>query len=162
MENIEEKNIKKNKFFLRIGIFIVMVIVIYNFFEGLVIFILVFDDVIIVILIVIVIVIYNILEGIFVFVLVYYVIGDKKKVFYYFFLFGMFEFLGVIIGYVFFRNFLNDIIFGIVFVIVGGIMVFILLDELLLLVREYGEYYLFIYGLIVGMGVMVISLLLFK
>ena len=74
----------------------------------------------------------------------------------------MSEPLGAIIGYVLLRNILNDITLGIVFAIVGGIMVFISLDELLPSAREYGEHHLSIYGLIAGMGVMAISLLLFK
>ncbi len=56
-----------------------------------------------------------------------------------FLLSGMSEPLGAIIGYVLLRNFLNDITLGIVFAIVGGIMVFISLDELLPSAREYGN-----------------------
>lgn len=74
----------------------------------------------------------------------------------------MSEPLGAIIGYVLLRNFLNDTTLGIVFALVGGIMVFISLDELLPSAREYGEHHLSIYGLIAGMVVMAISLLLFK
>ena len=56
---------------------------------------------------------------------------------------------------------MNDVIFGIIFAAVGGIMVFISFDELLPAAREYGEHHLSIYGLISGMAVMAISLLLF-
>ncbi|HBG5206728.1 TPA: zinc transporter ZupT [Clostridioides difficile] len=162
MENIEEKNIKKNKSLLRTGIFTAMAIAIHNFPEGLATFISALDDVTIAIPIAIAIAIHNIPEGISVSVPVYYATGDKKKAFYYSFLSGMSEPLGAIIGYVLLRNFLNDITLGIVFAIVGGIMVFISLDELLPSAREYGEHHLSIYGLIAGMGVMAISLLLFK
>ena len=44
---------------------------------------------------------------------------------------------------------------------VAGIMVFISLDELLPSAEKYGEHHLTIYGLIVGMLIMAISLLLF-
>ena len=162
MENIEEKNIKKNKSLLRTGIFTAMAIAIHNFPEGLATFISALDDVTIAIPIAIAIAIHNIPEGISVSVPVYYATGDKKKAFYYSFLSGMSEPLGAIIGYVLLRNFLNDITLGIVFAIVGAIMVFISLDELLPSAREYGEHHLSIYGLIAGMGVMAISLLLFK
>ncbi|HBE9725052.1 zinc transporter ZupT [Clostridioides difficile] len=162
MENIEEKNIKKNKSLLRTGIFTAMAIAIHNFPEGLATFISALDDVTIAIPIAIAIAIHNIPEGISVSVPVYYATGDKKKAFYYSFLSGMSEPLGAIIGYALLRNFFNDITLGIVFAIVGGIMVFISLDELLPSAREYGEHHLSIYGLIAGMGVMAISLLLFK
>lgn len=162
MENVDEKNVQKNKSLLRTGIFTAMAIAIHNFPEGLATFISALDDPTIAIPIAIAIAIHNIPEGISVSVPVYYATGDKKKAFYYSFLSGMSEPLGAIIGYVLLRNFLNDTTLGIVFAIVGGIMVFISLDELLPSAREYGEHHLSIYGLIAGMVVMAISLLLFK
>ncbi|MCC0650398.1 zinc transporter ZupT [Clostridioides difficile] len=162
MEDVDEKNIQKNKSLLRTGIFTAMAIAIHNFPEGLATFISALDDATIAIPIAIAIAIHNIPEGISVSVPVYYATGDKKKAFYYSFLSGMSEPLGAIIGYVLLRNFLNDTTLGIVFAIVGGIMVFISLDELLPSAREYGEHHLSIYGLIAGMVVMAISLLLFK
>ena len=57
--------------------------------------------------------------------------------------------------------FLSPTLFGVLFASVAGIMVFISLDELLPAAEKYGEHHLSIYGLIVGMGVMAISLLMF-
>lgn len=57
--------------------------------------------------------------------------------------------------------FINDLVFGIIFSAMEGIMVFISLDELLPSAREYGEHHLSIYGLVSGMAVMAVSLLLF-
>jgi len=56
---------------------------------------------------------------------------------------------------------MNDVVFGIIFAGVAGIMVFISVDELLPAAREYGEHHISIYGLIAGMMVMAVSLLLF-
>lgn len=56
---------------------------------------------------------------------------------------------------------MNDLIFGIIFAGVAGIMVFISLDELLPAAENYGEHHLAIYGLISGMIIMAISLLIF-
>ena len=55
----------------------------------------------------------------------------------------------------------NDIVYGVIFAGVAGIMVFISFDELLPAAQEYGEHHLSLYGLISGMGVMAVSLLLF-
>ena len=55
---------------------------------------------------------------------------------------------------------MNGFIFGVIFAIVAGIMVFISFDELLPAAREYGEHHISIYGLISGMVVMALSLLL--
>ena len=54
-----------------------------------------------------------------------------------------------------------DSLFGYMFGAVAGIMVFISIDELLPTAEEYGHHHYSIYGFILGMGVMALSLLLF-
>ena len=66
------------------------------------------------------------------------------------------------IGYLILMPFINDTLFGIIFAAVGGIMVFIALDELLPAAREYGKHHLAIYGMLGGMAVMAVSLLLLR
>ena len=58
------------------------------------------------------------------------------------------------------RTVLNDAMFGLVFAGVAGIMVYISLDELLPTAEKYGEHHIAIYGLILGMVVMALSLIL--
>lgn len=65
------------------------------------------------------------------------------------------------VGFAIMYSFFNDIIFGVLFASVAGIMVFISLDELLPSAQRYGEHHLSIYGLIAGMVVMAVSLLMF-
>jgi ZIP family zinc transporter len=69
--------------------------------------------------------------------------------------------VGVIVGYTLLRPFMNDVVFGVLFASVAGIMVFISLDELIPTAREYGGGHLAIYGVIGGMAVMAFSLLMF-
>jgi ZIP family zinc transporter len=57
--------------------------------------------------------------------------------------------------------FMSDVVFGITFAAVAGIMIFISVDSLLPASREYGEAHLSIYGIVSGMIVMAVSLLLF-
>lgn len=172
IENIENQSIlnrddtnrddtnRDNKL-LRMGVFTALVIGIHNFPEGLATFISALGDMKIAIPIAIAIAIHNIPEGISISVPIYYATGDKKKAFIYSFLSGMSEPVGALVGYIFLKNIFNDIIFGVVFAAVAGIMVFISLDELLPAAKEYGEHHLSIYGLISGMFVMAISLILF-
>ncbi len=87
--------------------------------------------------------------------------GNRKKAFVYSFLSGLAEPVGALIGYAILFSFFNDVVFGILFAGVAGIMVFISLDELLPTAREYGEHHLAAYGLVAGMMVMALSLLLF-
>jgi|APSaa5957512622_1039677.scaffolds.fasta_scaffold248968_2 zinc transporter ZupT len=59
------------------------------------------------------------------------------------------------------RTIFNKIVFGVLFASAAWIMVSISLDELLPAAQKYGKHHLSIYGLIIGMAVMALSLLLF-
>jgi zinc transporter, ZIP family len=146
---------------LKMGMFTALAIGIHNFPEGIATFTAALQDPGLGIAIAVAIAIHNIPEGIAVSVPVYFATGDKKKAFKLSFLSGLSEPIGALVAWLFLMPFLNDIMFGIIFAAVAGIMVFISLDELLPAAKRYDETHLSIYGLIAGMAVMAISLLLF-
>jgi ZIP family zinc transporter len=150
----------KNQKLLRMGLFAGLAIAIHNFPEGIATFIAALQEPQVAIPIAIAIAIHNIPEGIAVSVPIYYATGSKKKAFFYSFLSGFSEPVGALLGYLLLMPFINDILMGIIFALVAGIMVFISVDELLPSAREYGEHHLSIYGLVAGMMVMAVSLLL--
>lgn len=154
-------NNKDKRSLYRMGIMSAIAIAIHNFPEGLATFTATMKDPSIGIPIAIAIAIHNIPEGIAVSIPLYYATGSKKKAFVYSFLSGLTEPVGALIGFLLLSRLFNDITFGILFGLVGGIMVFISLDELLPASEEYGEHHISIYGLISGMIVMAVSLLLF-
>ena len=158
IQNTKDKN---NKKLARMGLFTALAIAIHNFPEGLATFVSALQEPSLAIPIVVAIAIHNIPEGIVVSVHIYYATGSKKKAFMYSFLSGLSEPVGAIIGWLLLMSIMNNIVFGVIFAMVGGIMVFISFDELLPSAREYGEHHLSIYGLIFGMVVMAISLILF-
>lgn len=145
----------------RMGIFTAMAIAIHNFPEGLATFVSALRDTKLGVAIAVAIAIHNIPEGIAVSIPIYYATGSKNKAFVYSFLSGLAEPVGAIIGYAILFSFINDLVFGILFASVAGIMVFISLDELLPTAQEYGYHHLAAYGLIAGMVIMAVSLLLF-
>ena len=149
------------KSLMRTGVVTALAIAIHNFPEGLATFISALQEPSIAIPIVVAIAFHNIPEGIAVSVPVYFATGSRKKAFIYSFASGLSEPLGAIIGYLFLRPFITDVVFGVLFASVAGIMVFISLDELLPTAREYGEHHLSMYGLVCGMLVMAVSLILF-
>ncbi|PLT30489.1 zinc transporter ZupT [Peribacillus deserti] len=151
----------KDPALLKMGTFTALAIAIHNFPEGIATFTSVLQDPALGIAIAFAIAIHNIPEGIAVSVPVYFATGDKKKAFKLSFLSGLSEPIGAIAAYFILMPFLNDIMFGIIFAAVAGIMVFISLDELLPAAKKYDEDHLSIYGLISGMVVMALSLLLF-
>lgn len=146
---------------MRMGTFTALAIAIHNFPEGLATFTSAIKDPSLGIAIAVAIAIHNVPEGIAVAIPIYYATDDKKKAFKLSFLSGLSEPVGAIIGYLILYKFFNDVVFGVLFASVAGIMVFISLDELLPTAREYGEAHLSIYGLVAGMMVMAVSLLLF-
>lgn len=157
-----KKEAEKNKKLMRMGLFSAIAIAIHNLPEGLATFVSAIKDPKLGIAIAIAIAIHNIPEGIAVSIPIFYATGSKKKAFIYSFLSGLAEPVGALIG--FFLIVLifgvNNIILGIVFAAVAGIMVYISFDELLPAAEEYGEHHYSIYGLISGMAVMALSLLM--
>ncbi|MBN2212732.1 MAG: zinc transporter ZupT [Bacteroidales bacterium] len=161
VEGIEHPEIYRKNRLLRMGLFSALAIAIHNFPEGLATFTATLRDPGLGIAIAVAIAIHNIPEGIAVSVPIYYATGDKRKAFRLSFLSGLAEPAGALIGYLILLPFFNDVIFGVLFASVAGIMVFISVDELLPAAREYGKAHLSIYGLIGGMIIMAVSLLLF-
>jgi len=145
----------------RMGFFSALAIAIHNFPEGLATFTAALQDPALGLSIAVAIAIHNIPEGIAVSVPLYYATGSKKKAFGWSFLSGLSEPVGALVGYFLLMRYFNDLMFGILFAGVAGIMVYISLDELLPTAEKYGEHHIAIYGVISGMIVMAISLMLF-
>lgn len=155
-----EENYKSVKL-IRMGLFTALAIGVHNFPEGLATFISAMQSPSVAIPIVVAIAIHNIPEGIAVAMPIYHATGSKSKAFALSLLSGLAEPLGAVIGFIILMPIMNDIVFGVIFAAVAGIMVFISIDELLPAAREYGKHHLSIYGMISGMIVMAISLLMF-
>ncbi|QVK21082.1 zinc transporter ZupT [Mycoplasmatota bacterium] len=158
VEDVKELN---KSSLVKMGKYTALAIAIHNFPEGLVTFTSAIQDPSLGIAIAIAIAIHNIPEGIAVSIPLFYATGDRKKAFGLSFLSGLSEPVGALIGYLILMPFLNEVVFGIVFASVAGIMVFISLDELLPTAREYGEAHSAMYGLVLGMFIMAVSLVLF-
>jgi len=161
MAPVDAVEAKKRKNLHRMGIFSALAIAIHNLPEGLATFVGGLQDPALGMSIAIAIAIHNIPEGIAVSVPLYYATGSKKKAFFYSFLSGLSEPIGAMIGYFLLFRYFNDFIFGLLFAVVAGIMVFISLDELLPTAEKYGEHHVAMYGVVTGMAVMAISLVLF-
>jgi ZIP family zinc transporter len=145
----------------RMGLFSALAIAIHNFPEGLATFTGALQDPALGLSIAVAIAIHNVPEGIAVSVPLYYATGSKKKALTWSFLSGFSEPIGAFAGYFIFMKFFNDMMFGILFAGVAGIMVYISLDELLPTAEEYGRHHLAITSLLLGMAVMASSLVLF-
>ncbi|NLO38067.1 MAG: zinc transporter ZupT [Ruminiclostridium sp.] len=161
VESMNENVVEQAKL-MRMGTFAAIAIAIHNFPEGIATFTAALKDPTLGIAITVAVAIHNIPEGIAVSIPVYYATGSRKKAFRMSFLSGLSEPVGALLGFLILMPFFNDVMFGVIFAAVAGIMVFISLDELLPTAREYGEPHLSIYGLIAGMAVMAVSILLLQ
>lgn len=161
IKDFDEMSHARNPRLMRVGLMTALVISIHNFPEGLATLISGLTEPTLAISIAIAIAIHNIPEGISVAVPIYFATGSKKKACWYAFLSGLAEPLGAIIGYFTLKQLLGPCLFGLIFAVIAGIMVFISLDELLPTAEKYGKHHLAIYGVVGGMLVMAVSLLIF-
>lgn len=164
VHKIEEADIcvmsNKSQKLMKTSMLTALAVTVHNFPEGLATFVSGISQPKLGIAIAIAVAIHNIPEGIAVAIPVYCATGSRRKAFLMSLLSGLTEPLGAILAFLFLAPFINDVVFGLLFAAIAGIMVFISLDELLPTAREYGEHHLSIFGLIAGMLVIGISLLL--
>lgn len=146
----------------RMGFFTAIAIALHNFPEGFATFVSALNNMTTGISIAIAIALHNIPEGLAVALPVYHATGDRKKAFFYALGSGLAEPIGAVIGFLILAPLMGDLTLGITFGVVAGIMVYISFDELLPAARVYGNDHTTIFGLVVGMLVMSVSLILFK
>lgn len=158
-EKEELAHLGDNKLY-QTGIQSAIAIAVHNFPEGLATFVAAMHDPKLGATLALAIAIHNIPEGMTVSIPIYYSTGNKSKAITYAFLSGLVEPVGGIVAYIFLKSFMSDTIFGIIFAVVSGIMVFISIDKLLPTAERYGGHHTSIYGLCTGMLVMASSIIL--
>jgi len=143
---------------MRTGLLVAMGIAIHNFPEGLVTFTGAMKNMDLGVALAVAVGIHNIPEGMAVSVPIYAATGSRKKAFLWSFVSGISEPLGALLGALILAPFLSKTFLGVCLAAVGGIMVFISLDELVPASREYEREHTAIVGVVLGMIVMAISL----
>ena len=146
----------------RVGLMTAVAITAHNFPEGLATFFATLGNPAVGLPLAFAIAIHNIPEGIAIAVPVYYATHSKGYAFIASLLSGLAEPVGAIIGFALLSRFLTEAVFGAVFGVIAGVMVFLAIDELLPAAKRYAKGHETVYGLVSGMGVLAISLVLFK
>ncbi len=155
---------------LRTGIFMSIALIIHNLPEGLATFLSLLENVEWGMAIAVAVALHNIPEGISISVPIFYALGSRKKAIAYAFISGMAEPIGASLGYVIITSFagfsltapVSKEVMAILLSGVGGVMVYISLDELIPISRAYSKSHESLVGLITGMLIMEISLFLIK
>jgi ZIP family zinc transporter len=154
--NGQKKNLKVEK----ASLFIILGVFIHNFPEGMATFIGTITEINLGLVLALAITLHNIPEGIAVSIPIYAYTGSKKKAFKWSFISGISEPVGAIVTGLFLYPFITPYLLSAMLGIVGGVMVYISLDELLPASRSLGKEHHSILGIISGMMIMAMGLAL--
>ena len=157
---ISRSSNKDESLLIRTGIFSAIALAIHNFPEGFATFTAAVYDPTVGATLATAIAIHNIPEGLAVSVPIYHATKNKSKAFWISFASGLAEPLGAVLGFLIFRTVYNEALFGVSFALCAGIMVYVALNELLPVSKEYGEPSDPIVGVTAGMIIMAMSLIL--
>lgn len=155
---IQKRSLVRRKL-LHSGLFIGLALCLHNFPEGFLVFMTAYDDPNVGIAIAVALAIHNIPEGIAVAAPLYAATRNRLKSVALAGLTGVAEPIGAILGFMLLQNVLTPNVFGWVFGVVAGMMVFICIDELLPAARRFEtSQRQTTYGFIAGMAVLAASL----
>lgn len=146
----------------RMGLMAALAITAHNFPEGMATFFATLDDPAIGAPLAMAIAIHNIPEGVSIAIPVYYATGSRKKAVLACTISAVAEPVGALLGYAVLQPFLSQAVYGWIFGIIAGIMVFLALDELLPTAKKYAKGHETVYGMVLGMAMLALSLILFR
>jgi len=160
--NSDEFSHDSHKHVARVGLMAAIAITAHNFPEGMATFFATLDDPVIGAPLAMAIAIHNIPEGVSIAIPVYYATGSKGKAVAACAVSALAEPIGAGIGYLILQPYLTSSVYGWVFGVIAGVMVFLALDELLPAAKRYAKGHETVYGMVAGMGALALSLVLFR
>jgi len=153
---------KERDYIKRVGLLTAVAITAHNFPEGLATFFAMLENSSVGLPLAFAIAIHNIPEGISIAVPVYFATQSKRMAFIAALVSGLAEPVGAIIGYALLAPYLSGAVYGTVFGMFAGVMVYLAIDELLPAAKRYAKGHETVYGLVSGMAALALSLVLFK
>ncbi len=162
-EGTSDSNMALKRKLMRGGLFIGLALCLHNFPEGFLVFMTAYDDPSVGIAIAVALAIHNIPEGIAIAGPLYAATGRKFRSIAIATATGIAEPVGAVLGFLLLRDFLNDSLFGWVFGVVAGMMVFICVNEILPAAHRFEtKQRQTTYGFIAGMAVLAGSITLLQ
>ena len=154
---VDEHHNTEHQDLYRLGLFFFFSIALHNFPEGMATYASSINDLSLGLSIMLAIALHNIPEGIVVAIPVYYATKSKKKALFYTFASGFSEFLGAILAFLVLGPWLSEAFLGFILAFVGGLMVYIALEELLPESRQYGYSRMALWAMFIGISLMPLS-----
>jgi ZIP family zinc transporter len=159
--DMRDQNINRSEL-KTVGLLATLAITAHNIPEGMATFFSTLDSPSIGISLAIAIAIHNIPEGLSIAIPVFYATGSKTKAVLATSISALAEPFGALLGYFVLQPFIGPVMYGSLFGIIAGAMVYLALDELLPASKKYAQGHETVYGMITGMAVLAISLVMFK
>lgn len=153
-------NFIHDKSLFKVGIISMIAIILHNIPEGIATFVATNKSTSLGISLAIAIAMHNIPEGISISVPIYYATGNRKKAFLYTLISALSEPFGALLAYIFLKDIMNDIILGILFSSIAGIMLQISFCELLPSAKKYNNYGYLIIFFIIGILFMLVKFII--
>lgn len=148
----------KNDFdIFRVGLVSTIALMIHNFPEGIATFVSSYQDTRLGLSVTFAIALHNIPEGIAIAMPIYFATKSRFKAIKYSFLSGIAEPLGALIAFLCLKPFINELILGIIFAVVCGIMLYISFAELIPSSRKYGYTRISLASIFLGICIMPIT-----
>ena len=157
---IIEKQFKKLNNLYRTGILSMIGIILHNIPEGIATYVLSTINLKLGIMLAIAIILHNIPEGICIAIPIYYSTNNKNKTFLYTFISGISEFIGAILSMLILYKYINNIMIGILFSIIAGIMIYIGYYELIKTSKKYNLEYSNFYSLFGSIFILIVEIIL--
>lgn len=156
--DIEKKNSSiKGMNLYRVGFVSMIAIILHNFPEGIATYVSSYESTSLGLYVTIAVTLHNIPEGISVAMPIYYSTNSKLKAFKLTFLSGIAEPIGAILAFLFLKPFINEIVLGVIFAIVAGIMLYLAFAELIPTSRKYNFPGIYLIGIFLGILIIPIS-----
>lgn len=159
--NTKVEKYKKSNNLYRVGILSMIALMVHNFPEGIATFMTAYNDVSMGISLGIAIMLHNIPEGISISVPIYYSTGSKGRGLLYSFLSGLAEPLGALLAFIILKRFISSVTISMVLILVAGIMITLAIEEMLPEANKYQKHKQNIFGLVLGLILVLINVLLF-
>ena len=150
------------KLLKRVGTLATLAITAHNIPEGMATFFATLEDPIMGGALAVAIAVHNIPEGVSIAIPVYYATKSKKLTLVACLMSALAEPMGALLGYAILAPFLGPLVFGVIFGIIAGMMVFLAMDELLPIAKRYSSGHDAVYGMVIGMACIALSLVLFR
>ena len=160
INKIRDTLMEKGSNLLFLGVISMITLIIHNLPEGMATFLSSYRDINLGIKLGIAIMLHNIPEGICIAVPIYYATNNKTKAIMYTLLSGLSEPIGALLAFLLFKNHISISILNIILLFVGIIMIYLGIEEIYPIAREYNKNSVLVMGLLVGLCIVIIGIII--